>query len=202
MNKIIVGVDEVARGCLFGRVYAAAVIWRSNTNLNNILKRLEITQETLKDSKALTKTKRNLLKKYIENIALDYGIGWVENDVIDGVNILNATHISMHKALDNLKIKPNIILVDGNNFKKYQDIEHKCIIKGDSKIKSISAASILAKVYHDDYILDLIQKYPELKKYDLCSNMGYGTKNHLNGIKKNGISKFHRKTFGICKKFK
>ena len=199
--NIEVGIDEVARGCLLGRVYSAAVIWRKTENLDKILKILNIQEESIKDSKKLNKLQRDNLKEYIENTALDYSIAWCDTPTIDKINIRNATFECMHKALKKLSIKPTKILVDGNCFKKYENIEHQCIIKGDSKITSISAASILAKVYHDNYILNLIENNPELKKYDLESNMGYGTKNHINAIKKFGISKYHRKTFGICKDY-
>ena len=159
---------------------------------------MNINYEKIKDSKTLSPKKRNILKNYIENFALDYGIGWCESDEIDKINIRNATFKAMHQALNKLKIKPELILVDGNCFNKYKNINHECIIKGDGKITSISAASILAKVYHDNYITELIKKKPELNKYDLSSNMGYGTKKHIFAIKKNGITKYHRKTFGIC----
>jgi len=198
-GKIEVGIDEVARGCLFGRVYSAAVILRESTDLNKLLDIIKIKEIKLKDSKKLTRKSREFLKSYIENLALDYSIGWCDSDEVDSLNISNATFESMHRALDKLKICPEKILVDGNRFKKYKNIQHECIIKGDSKIQSISAASILAKVYHDQYIVDIVKKSPELKKYDLLSNMGYGTKNHLEAIKKYGITKYHRKTFGICK---
>ena len=195
------GVDEVARGCLFGRVYSAAVIWRTQEDLNNLLKLNNIQEEKLQDSKKLTREKRNYLKNYIEAFSLDYSVAWCEPNEIDLLNIREATFKSMHIALDNLKLKPELIVVDGNAFKEYKNINHECLVKGDQKVTSISAASILAKVYHDNYIFDLCQESPELNKYDLISNMGYGSKNHLNAIKKYGITKFHRKTFGICKEF-
>ena len=198
-DVLCAGVDEVARGCLFGRVYAAAVIWRDSSDLDKLLNILRIKNIKLKDSKKLSRKDREFLRYYIENLSLDYSVGWCDSGEVDSLNISNATFKSMHKALDKLTIIPEMILVDGNRFKKYKDIEHECIIKGDSKITSISAASILAKVYHDQYIIDLIKKHPELKKYDLHSNMGYGTKKHLDAIKKHGITKYHRKTFGICK---
>jgi len=198
-DVLYAGVDEVARGCLFGRVYAAAVIWRESPDLDKLLNILKIKNIKLKDSKKLSRKDREFLRYYIENLALDYSVGWCDSCEVDSLNISNATFKSMHKALDKLTIIPEMILVDGNRFKKYKDIEHECIIKGDGKITSISAASILAKVYHDQYIIDLIEKHPELKKYDLHSNMGYGTKKHMDAIKKYGITKYHRKTFGICK---
>jgi ribonuclease HII len=198
-DVLCAGVDEVARGCLFGRVYAAVVIWRDSSDLDKLLNILRIKNIKLKDSKKLSRKDREFLRYYIENFALDYSVDWCDSGEVDSLNISNATFKSMHKALDKLTIIPEMILVDGNRFKKYKNIEHECIIKGDGKITSISAASILAKVYHDQYIIDLIEKHPELKKYDLLSNMGYGTKKHLDAIKKYGITKYHRKTFGICK---
>lgn len=198
-NVLEAGIDEVARGCLLGRVYAAVVIWRNEKELKDLLDYLKINQIELKDSKKLNSEKRKLIKEYIEAFSLDYGIGWCSEIEIDLLNIRNATFKAMHKAVDNLLIKPDILLVDGDSFKEYKNINHKCIIKGDSKISSISAASILAKVYHDNYIEDLVNKNNNLLKYDLLNNMGYGTKKHIETIKKYGITKFHRKTFGICK---
>ena len=200
-NYLEVGLDEVARGCLFGRVYCAAVIWRNEDELTDLLDFFDQEKLELKDSKKLKPLERQKLKKYIEEYCLDYSVSWCCEKDVDKYNIRNATFIAMHKALDKLIVKPEIILVDGDSFVKYKDIEHKCIIKGDSKVSSISAASILAKVYHDNYIEDLVKKNKYLEKYDLLKNMGYGTKKHLDAIKKYGISKYHRKTFGICKNF-
>ena len=200
-RKIIAGIDEVARGCLFGRVYCGVVIWRNDKDLNKILEKCQIDKEIIKDSKKLRKDQRNKLKNYIENLAVDYSIGWCESTEIDRINIRNATFKAMHRALDKLKITPELLLVDGNSFKKYKNIDHICIIKGDDKIQSISAASILAKVYHDDYIENLVLQEKYLERYDLCSNMGYGSQSHLKAIEQFGITKYHRKTFGICKKY-
>ena len=155
----------------------------------------------IKDSKKLKKNHRKVIKNYIEEYALDYSVSWCCEKEIDKNNIRQATFISMHKALDKLVIKPDLILVDGDSFIKYKDINHKCIIKGDSKITSISAASILAKVYHDNYIEELVNNNDFLLRYDLNNNMGYGTKKHIESIKKYGITKYHRKTFGICKNY-
>ena len=199
-NIIEAGIDEVARGCLFGRVYTAAVIWREEKDLDNLLKITNKKKQIIKDSKKLKPIQREKLKKYIETYALDYGIGWATEKEIDELNIRNATFKAMHRALDNLTIKPQHLIVDGNDFEIYNTTSHECIVKGDDKYNSIAAASILAKVYHDNYIKDLVNKNPCLKKYDLLNNMGYGTKKHLDTIKKKGISKYHRKTFGICKK--
>jgi len=193
-NIIEVGLDEVARGCMFGRVYTAAVIWPEDYK--------EDPNYIIKDSKKLSKKKREELYYYIIDTALDWNINYIENDEIDKLNILQATLKSMHTNLDNLFIDVDHILVDGTNFNPYHKIPYTCIPKGDDKFYSIAAASILAKVEHDWYIEDLCKKKPELhEKYDLLNNMGYGTKNHMDNIKKYGISEYHRKSFGICKNY-
>ncbi len=184
-DLIEVGIDEAGRGPFFGRVYAAVVNWPKN------LENLEI-----KDSKKISSKKRKILKSWIEENVLDFAIGYAESEEIDELNILQATYLAMHRALDKLKTKPNLILVDGNRFKDYQDISHKCIIKGDDKYLSIAAASILAKEYHDEYILNLCDIDPTLdKKYNLISNKGYGTKAHREGLLKYGMTDLHRKSF-------
>ena len=193
------GIDEVARGCLAGPVYAAAVIWPDEFED-------EDNKIILRDSKKLSKKKRNILRDYIEENAIDFSVAFETNEEIDKVNILKATHKAMHKAIKNLNVKPDELIVDGNLFTTYFDefgdiIPHECFIKGDDKFQSISAASILAKVYHDDYIEKLVEEEPELEIYGWKSNMCYGTKTHLDAIKKIGISKYHRKTFGICKNY-
>lgn len=198
-NILECGVDEVGRGCLLGRVYAAAVIMPNEFE--------DSTYQLIKDSKKLSKSKRYYLDNYIKNIAIDYGIGYAEVGEIDKNNILKASIIAMHRALDNLNIELDMILVDGNRFNQYIDhmdnfISHECIINGDSKYISIAAASILAKTARDNYVVDLVEKNPDLTKYDLLNNMGYGTKKHLESINSNGISKYHRKTFGICKNYR
>ena len=195
------GLDEVARGCLFGRVYAASVIWRSDNDLDNLLKQLNINKMVIKDSKKIKPQKRKELRDYIETVALDYSVSWSCQKEIDKYNIRNATFKAMHRSLDNLVLKPQSLIVDGNDFEIYNMTNHQCIIKGDDTYTSIAAASILAKVYHDEYIEELIKENPELKKYDIQNNMGYGTKKHINAIQKYGITKYHRKTFGICKKY-
>ena len=191
------GVDEVARGCLAGPVYAAAVIWPKELELEDSL--------TLRDSKKLSKKKREEMKDYIEATALDFSVAFETPDTIDKINILNASISAMHKAIDGLNIVPDSLLIDGNKFKPYLKdgdlIPHECFVKGDDLYQSISAASILAKVYHDNYITELCEKEPELDIYDWKKNMCYGTKIHLDAIKNNGISKYHRKTFGICKDY-
>ena len=193
-NIVEVGLDEVARGCMFGRVYTAAVIWPEDYK--------EDPNFIIKDSKKLSKQKREELYYYIIDNALDWNVNYIESDEIDKINILQATLKSMHTNLDNLMIDVDHILVDGTNFNKYSNIPYTCIVSGDDKYYSIAAASILAKVEHDWYIEDLCKKQPELnEKYDLLNNMGYPTKKHIDGIKKYGISKFHRKSYGICSNY-
>jgi len=185
---IEVGIDEAGRGPLIGRVYAAAVIWPK-----------DLDNPEIKDSKKISSKKRKELRQWIEENVIDFGIGYSEPEEIDQINILQATFRAMHMALNKLTVKPNSILVDGNKFKKYHNIKHQCIIKGDTKFYSISAASILAKEYHDLYIKELCLKNPELDtNYKLLSNMGYGTKDHINGIEEYGVTQFHRKSFKRC----
>ena len=196
-GKLEAGIDEVARGCLAGRVYAAAVIWPSEPDDSNII---------LRDSKKLSKKRREFLKDYIEENAIDFSVAYESEKKIDEVNILNATYLAMHKAVSNLNVEPDSLIVDGTAFKPYYNqngelIQHKCFVNGDSKYYSIAAASILAKVYHDDYIEELCEKEPELDIYGWRTNMCYGTQKHIDAIMDNGISKYHRKTFGRCKKY-
>ncbi len=185
-----VGIDEAGRGPLLGRVYAAAVIWNQDIVDSEI--------PDIKDSKKLSEKKRNEFRKWIEQ-NLDYGVGFAEPEEIDEINILEATYLAMHRAIDNLNKKPDYILVDGNRFKKYKKIDYQCITKGDDKYYSIAAASILAKVYHDEHIYDLCKNNLDLdEKYKLSKNKGYGTKAHIEGIQNYGITQFHRKTFKKC----
>ena len=197
-NKLEVGVDEVARGCLAGRVYSAAVIWPPEFDEYEI-------HPIIKDSKKLSKKKREELKDYIEENAIDFNVAYEEPEIIDNINIRNATFSAMHKAIEGLNVVPEFILVDGNAFNPfYKDndlIPHKCFVSGDAKFTSIACASILAKVYHDFYIEELCENNPDLKKYGWESNMCYGTEEHINAIKQYGISNHHRKTFGICKMY-
>ena len=194
-NSIEVGLDEVARGCMFGRVYTACVIWPPDYTPDN--------KYIIKDSKKLSKKKREELYYYIINTAIEWNVKYIEAETIDKINILNSVMTSMHNNLDDLEIEVDNILVDGNYFITYEDIPHNCIEKGDNKFYNIACASIIAKVEHDWYIEKLCKKYPILQdKYDLLNNMGYGTKKHLDGISKNGISQFHRKSFGMCKNSK
>ena len=191
-NSLEVGIDEVARGCMFGRVYTACVIWPQDYD--------EDLKNKIKDSKKLSKKKREELYYYIIDNAVEWNVNYIESEEIDSINILNATMKSMHQNIENLLLDVDHILVDGTIFYNYKNIEHTCVIKGDNTYYSIAAASILAKVEHDWYIEDLCKKNIELnEKYDLLNNMGYGTKKHMEGIKKYGCSEYHRKSFGICK---
>ena len=201
-DKIEVGIDEAGRGSLFGRVYSAAVIW--NPYIEDCFDNISDKINMIKDSKKLNKEKRNMLRKFIEHYAIDYSVSYIENDEIDKINILNSAIKSMHLSLNKLSITPELILVDGNQFKPYINndtqkyIEHLCVIKGDSKYISIAAASILAKVYHDEHIDNLCKSNKDLIKYDLLNNMGYGTKKHRDAIKQYGITEYHRKSFKGC----
>ncbi|VVU94315.1 Ribonuclease HII [seawater metagenome] len=185
-DLIEVGIDEAGRGPFFGRVYAAVVKWPQN-----------LENDEIKDSKKISSKKRKILKSWIEENVLDFAIGYAEVDEIEKINILQASFLAMHRALDKLeKITPELILVDGNKFKKYNNIDFLCIPKGDDKFLSIAAASILAKEYHDEYILELCHKDPTLDiKYNLVANKGYGTKAHRDGLLKFGMTKYHRKSF-------
>ena len=177
------GCDEAGRGCLAGSVYAAAVILP--TNYKNDL---------LNDSKKLSAKKRYALRKIIEHDAIAWAVGIVTPEEIDKINILNASFLAMHRALDQLKMRPEAIIVDGNRFTPYQDLPFTTIVKGDGKYLSIAAASILAKTYRDDYMLSLAEKYPQ---YDWQSNMGYPTKKHREAIRQYGITPFHRKSYNL-----
>ena len=158
------GCDEAGRGCLAGSVYAAAVILPDGYE-----------NELLNDSKQLTEKKRYLLREIIQRDAVAWAVGVVTPEEIDKINILNASILAMHRALDQLQVRPQAVIVDGNRFKKYQDLPHTTIVKGDGKYLSIAAASILAKTYRDDYMNELAEKYPY---YDWSSNKGYPTKKH------------------------
>ena len=189
------GIDEAGRGPLFGRVYAAAVILNPE---------LEYNDKYIKDSKKLSKKNIDIAESYVKEIALDWSVAYSTEERIDDINILQATQEAMHKALDNLSIKPEYLLVDGNYFLPYtinkKNIKAECVVSGDDTYYSIAAASILAKTARDRYIENLCNENPELNEYySIGTNKGYGAKIHINGIKKYGISKWHRKTFGICK---
>jgi ribonuclease HII len=201
INKVEIGIDEAGRGCLFGRVYIAGVILP-----HNIQELCDEEDIVIKDSKKLNKKARDKARIFIENNALDYSVIYKDNEFIDEYNILQATLLGMHDVVDGLKISPDKILVDGDKFIRYYDsdgkeIEHQCVIEGDNTYMSIAAASILAKTYKDEFIKRIVEEEPDLAKYDLVNNSGYGTKTHLDAIKTYGISKYHRKTFGICKEY-
>lgn len=182
-NVIEAGCDEAGRGCLAGSVYAAAVIFPKD--YENAL---------LNDSKQLSAKKRYMLREIVECDALAWAVGIVTPEEIDKMNILNASILAMHRALDLLKVRPEAVIVDGNRFKPYQNLPYSTIVKGDGKYLSIAAASILAKTYRDDYMDGLAEKYPQ---YDWKSNKGYPTKKHREAIKSFGITPFHRKSFTL-----
>jgi len=200
-NTLEVGIDECARGCLLGSVFIGAVILP-----NNIEELCEEFNIKIKDSKKMTREQREEAYEFIKMVCIDYAVVSKTNDEIDDINILKATLTGMHDVIRSLKIKPEKILVDGDKFYIYRDengdlIEHECVIKGDDTYMSIAAASIIAKVEHDRYILKLVEEYPYLEKYDIQNNMAYGTEKHISTIKEYGLTKFHRKTFGICKSY-
>ena len=182
-GKIEAGCDEAGRGCLAGSVYAAAVIFPA-----------DYQNEELNDSKQLTDKKRHQLRDIIERDAVAWAVGVVTPEEIDKINILNASFLAMHRALDQLKVRPEAIIVDGNRFKKYGEVPHTCIVKGDAKYLSIAAASILAKTYRDDYMDRLAEEYPQ---YDWKSNKGYPTKKHREAIRQYGVTPYHRMSYNL-----
>lgn len=177
------GCDEAGRGCLAGSVYAAAVIFPPG-----------YANDELNDSKQLTDKRRKQLREIIERDALAWAVGIVTPEEIDKINILNASILAMHRALDQLTVRPEAIIVDGNRFKPYNKLPHATIVKGDGKYLSIAAASILAKTYRDDYMDKLAEEYPH---YDWLGNKGYPTKKHREAIKIHGITPYHRKSFNL-----
>lgn len=190
-GKIEAGCDEAGRGCLAGSVYAAAVILPDGYQ-----------NELLNDSKQLTEKRRYALRETIERDAVAWAVGIVTPEEIDKINILNASILAMHRALDQLKVRPEAIIVDGNRFKPYRpvvngsavNIPYTTIVKGDGKFLSIAAASILAKTYRDDYMNQLAEEYPQ---YDWRSNKGYPTKKHRDAIREYGITPYHRKSYNL-----
>ncbi len=177
------GCDEAGRGCLAGPVFAAAVILPK-----------DYKNKILNDSKQLTDKIRYELREVIEKEALAFAVAQVSNIEIDEINILNASFLGMHRAVDQLKTIPELLLIDGNRFKPYKKIPHQCIVKGDAKFLSIAAASILAKTYRDDFMIKAAKKYPY---YGWEKNMGYPTKLHREGIRQNGTTPLHRMTFQL-----
>ena len=177
------GCDEAGRGCLAGPVFAAAVILPK-----------DYKNKILNDSKQVSEIKRKLLRTEIEKEAISFAVGVVDNNEIDKINILNASFLAMHRAIEQLTYNPELLLIDGNRFKSYKKIPHECIIKGDGKFLSIAAASILAKTYRDDFMENAHLEFPT---YDWKTNKGYPTKAHREAIRQIGITPLHRKTFRL-----
>ncbi len=193
-GKIEAGCDEAGRGCLAGSVYAAAVIFPE-----------DYQNDELNDSKQLTDHKRHQLRAIIERDAIAWAVGIITPEEIDKINILNASFLAMHRALDQLSVRPEAIIVDGNRFKPYVEkqadegaaarpLPHTCIVKGDAKYLSIAAASILAKTYRDDYMDQLAEEYPQ---YDWKSNKGYPTRKHREAIRQYGTTPYHRMSYNL-----
>ncbi len=180
------GCDEAGRGCLAGPVFAAAVILPDN-----------FSNPLLNDSKQLTEKQREKLRPIIEQEAVAWAVAQVDNHEIDRINILNASILAMHKALDALSVRPEHIIVDGNRFKQYDTIPHLCIIKGDGRYMSIAAASVLAKTHRDEYMQKIHQEYPN---YNWQKNKGYPTADHRNAIAQFGITNYHRSSFNLIDK--
>lgn len=178
-----VGTDEAGRGCLSGPVVAAAVILPK-----------DFTHPFLNDSKQLTEKQRQELRPIIEKEALAYGVAFVHHEEVDQINVLKASITGMHRSIDQLKIVPEFIIVDGNKFSNYKEIPHQTIVKGDAKYKSIAAASVLAKTYRDEFMEKIHQEFPV---YNWKQNKGYPTKQHRQAIKEFGITPYHRKSFKL-----
>jgi ribonuclease HII len=193
---LIAGVDEAGRGSYIGRVYSAAVVLPDNFDIlcdnHNIV---------LKDSKKMTENQRIRTRRFIETHAIDFGIGIAEMEEIDQLNIYQANLLGMHRAIDNLSVVPDKLLIDGNFFvAKDSSIPFECIVNGDDHVPVISAASVLAKTYRDEYILDLVKQNPQLEQYGIIKNKGYGTLEHRNAIQSYGLTKWHRRSFNIAPK--
>lgn len=182
-NLLEAGCDEAGRGCLAGPVFAAAVILP-----------IDFIHSELNDSKQLDERSRNQLRLEIEKCALSFAVASVDNLIIDQINILNASILAMHYAIDLLPLHPEFLIIDGNQFKKYTSLDHACIVKGDCKYFSIAAASVLAKTYRDDYMKKLAEEYPE---YYWHQNKGYPTKKHRSTILEKGFTPYHRRTFRV-----
>lgn len=180
------GVDEAGRGCLAGPVYAAAVILPE-----------DFVDERLDDSKKLTEKQRNVLRAVIESESIAWSVAWAEPVEIDRINILNASLLAMHRAIAMLKVKPGLLLIDGNRFKPYPGLDHRCIVKGDSLFMSIAAASILAKTHRDEFMKEAGLAYPE---YAWEQNKGYPTETHRKAIIKHGYTAYHRRSFSFQQK--
>jgi len=182
-NTVEVGTDEAGRGCLAGPVVAAAVILPTN-----------FRHPLLNDSKQLTEKQREILRPIIEKSALAFGVAFISEVKIDEINILQASILAMHHAIEKLSINPEHIIVDGNKFKPYKNIPHTTVVKGDAKFMSIAAASVLAKTYRDEFMEKIDAEFPD---YRWNQNKGYPTKKHRDAIVSFGITKYHRKTFKL-----
>jgi len=182
-NSVEAGCDEAGRGCLAGPVFAAAVILPP-----------DFSHPLLNDSKKLTEKQRYQLRPVVEKEAVAWSIGIVNNYEVDEINVLNASFLAMHRAIEQLKIQPEHLIIDGNRFKKYKNIPHTCIVKGDGKYFSIAAASVLAKTYRDDFMLKIAAEYPN---YSWEQNKGYPTLTHRDAIRKFGTTPYHRLTFHL-----
>ena len=182
-SKIEAGLDEAGRGCYAGPVFAAAVILPK-----------DFKHPLLNDSKQLTEKQRDLLRPVIEKESISFAVSSVDNDEIDAINILQASFKAMHQAIESLKHTPQQLLIDGNRFRPYKSIEHRCFIKGDGIYASIAAASVLAKTYRDAYMLQLHKEFPV---YAWNNNKGYGTAAHRAAIEQHGLCRYHRKSFNI-----
>ena len=182
-GRIEAGCDEAGRGCLSGAVFAAAVILPQ-----------DYRHPLLNDSKQLSEKQRYKLRTIIEQDAVAWAVGIVTPQEIDKINILNASILAMHRAVEQLSVEPQHLLIDGNRFKPYKTIPHTCVVKGDAKYLSIAAASILAKTYRDDYMLQLHEKFPQ---YGWDRNKGYPTQEHRDAIANHGVTPFHRQSFRL-----
>lgn len=182
-NFIEAGVDEAGRGCYAGPVFAAAVILPKDFH-----------HPLLNDSKQLNEKQRNLLRPVIEKESIAFGVASVNNETIDAINILQASFLAMHLAIDKLKTYPEFLLIDGNRFKPYKKLPHQCIVKGDGKFASIAAASILAKTYRDEFMQTIHKEYSH---YGWDKNKGYGTAYHRKAISRFGLCMYHRKSYNI-----
>lgn len=182
-QRIEAGCDEAGRGCLAGAVFAAAVILPT-----------DFTHPDLNDSKQLSEKRRYALRPLIEKEALAWAVGIVSPEEIDRINILRASFLAMHRAIEQLQIRPDHLLIDGNRFDPYPDIPHTTVIKGDGKYFAIAAASVLAKTYRDDYMNELAAEYPD---FEWTKNKGYPTRAHREAIRRVGITPYHRKTFTL-----
>ena len=182
-SKIEAGLDEAGRGCYAGPVFAAAVILPK-----------DFQHPLLNDSKQLSEKQRDLLRPVIEKESISFAVSSVDNDEIDAINILQASFKAMHQAIESLKVKPQQLLIDGNRFKPYKSVKHECFVKGDGIYASIAAASVLAKTYRDEYMLQLHEEFPY---YAWINNKGYRTAAHRAAIDQHGLCRYHRKSFNI-----